>query len=383
MIKPRSWTSWELIKTIAVTSAIAVLIWVWAEGESVSRLTVACRVELQSEASGELVYRPADPDWSGAVTFQVEGSPAGIAQARELRGQTLRLTAGLVGMPVEPGTNRVARLREAIAGLPELARMDVVVVQCEPSELPVRVMRMVTRDLPVRVELGRTLLLDGDPTPTPATVTVRMPDSVTVPDGAQAIAAVTADELDRVRGDGAAAGSGARTALANIRMPTWLAGVDPVQILPESISVSFRVRKEVDSFRIAAVPVWFALPPTEDSGQWVVEVLDKFVNDVSLTGPADQISRIRSGEVTLKGLVELASDDLLRAVRSERPGPAGGAAVDPPVPAAGEPAANGVVSRPVIFLGLPAGVTVSSGNPVVRVRITRTVRSGREDRADP
>lgn len=383
MGKARTMTGWELAKTIAVTSAIAMLIWVWAEGESVSRLTVACRVELQAEASGDLVYRAADADWSGAVTFQVEGSPAGIAQARELRGQTLRLSAGLVGMPVEPGPNRVARLREAIAALPELARMDVVVVQCEPSELPVRVMRMVTRDLPVRVELGRTLLLDGEPTPTPATISVRMPDSVSVPDGAQAIAAVTADELDRVRGDGGAAGSGARTAMATIRMPAWLAGVEPVQILPDSVSVSFRVRKEVDSFRISAVPVWFALPPTEDSGQWVVEVLDKFVNDVSLTGPADQISRIRSGEVTLKGLVELASDDLLRAVRSDRTVPAGGATGEQPVPAAGDPAATGVVSRPVTFPGLPAGVSVSSGNPVVRVRITRTVRSGRDDRADP
>lgn len=377
MSKPRTMTGWELARTILVTSAIAMLIWVWAEGESVSRLTVACRVEFEDEAAGDLVYRAADADWSGAVTFQVEGSPAGIAQARELRGQTLRLSAGLVGMPVEPGPNRVARLREAIAALPELVRMDVVVVQCEPSEVPVRVMRMVTRDLPVRVELGRTLLLDGDPTPTPTTVSIRLPDSVPVPENAQIIAAVTADELDRVRGDGAA-GAGARTALATIRTPTWLAGVEPVQILPDTVSVSFRVRKEVDTFRIAAVPVWFALPPTEDSGQWVVEVLDKFVNDVSLTGPADQISRIRSGEVTLKGLVELASDDLLRAVRTDR-----GAGTAPGEQPAVDTAATGVVSRPVVFLGLPAGVTVSSGNPVVRVRITRTARSGRQDRADP
>ncbi len=364
------WNSREFFKTAALTTLMAVLIWVWAEGESVSRVSITCRVELQADPAGDLVYRSDDPEWRGNVTFQVEGSAAGIAAARELRGQTLRLTAGLAGMPVEPGPNRVARLREAIAAIPELSRLGVVVVSCEPSEVPVRVMRMVTRDLPVRVELGRTLLLDGEPAPSPAAVSVRMPDSVLVPDGAQAVAFVSAEELDRVRGDGAAA-TGARTAVATIRTPSWLAGIEPLVIAPETVTVTFRVRKEVDTFRVAAVPVWFGLPPTEDAAQWAVEVLDKFVNDVTLTGPADQVARIRSGEITLKALVELASDDLQRAVRTDRP------ASDPAVPGA-DTAATGVISRPVTFLGLPPGVTAAAANPVVRVRVTRTGRAGAE-----
>ncbi|MBX3403316.1 MAG: hypothetical protein KF699_07895 [Phycisphaeraceae bacterium] len=364
------WNSREFFKTVALTTLMAALIWVWAEGESVSRVSIACRVELQADPFGDLVYRSDDPEWRGNITFQVEGSAAGIAAARELRGQTLRLTAGLAGMPVEPGPNRVARLREAIAAIPELSRLGVVVVSCEPSEVPVRVMRMITRDLPVRVELGRTLLLDGEPAASPATIVVRMPDSVLVPEGAQAVAFVSPEELDRVRGDGAAA-AGARAAVASIRMPPWLAGIEPVQIAPESVVVSFRVRKETDTFRIAAVPVWFGLPPTEDVAQWTVEVLDKFVNDVTLTGPADQVGRVRSGEITLKALVELASDDLQRAVRSDR------AAVDQPGPGA-DPAASGVISRPVTFLGLPPGVTAAAANPVVRVRVTRAGRASAE-----
>lgn len=364
------WNSREFVKTAALTTLMAVLIWVWAEGESVSRVSITCRVELQADPAGDLVYRSDDPEWRGNVTFQVEGSAPGIAAARELRGQTLRLTAGLAGMPVEPGPNRVARLREAIAAIPELSRLGVVVVSCEPSEVPVRVMRMVTRDLPVRVELGRTLLLDGEPAPSPAAVSVRMPDSVLVPDGAQAVAFVSAEELDRVRGDGAAA-TGARTAVATIRTPSWLTGIEPLVIAPETVTVTFRVRKEVDTFRVAAVPVWFGLPPTEDAAQWAVEVLDKFVNDVTLTGPADQVARIRSGEITLKALVELASDDLQRAVRTDRP------AADPAGPGA-DPAATGVISRPVTFLGLPPGVTAAAANPVVRVRVTRTGRAGAE-----
>lgn len=364
------WNSREFFKTAALTTLMAVLIWVWAEGESVSRVSITCRVELQADPAGDLVYRSDDPEWRGNVTFQVEGSAPGIAAARELRGQTLRLTAGLAGMPVEPGPNRVARLREAIAAIPELSRLGVVVVSCEPSEVPVRVMRMVTRDLPVRVELGRTLLLDGEPAPSPAAVSFRMPDSVLVPDGAQAVAFVSAEELDRVRGDGAAA-TGARTAVATIRTPSWLAGIEPLVVAPETVTVTFRVRKEVDTFRVAAVPVWFGLPPTEDAAQWAVEVLDKFVNDVTLTGPADQVARIRSGEITLKALVELASDDLQRAVRTDRP------ASDPAGPG-DDPAATGVISRPVTFLGLPPGVTAAAANPVVRVRVTRTGRAGAE-----
>lgn len=382
MPKFRNFDGWDTARTALVAAFVALLIWVWAEGESVSRERIPLLVSLDADPRSEYIYRPEDPAWKGAVTIEVEGTPSTIAEARGLRGAELRLYAGLDGMPTEAGSARVARLAEAIRSHPDVKKIDVVVVSIDPPDLPVEVLRMVQRELPVKVELARPLVLDGDPAASPSTVTIRLPDTLAsqITDGSQPTAFVSEEELDRVRGDGA------RTVTGTVRLPQSLGRVDGdlVSIRPDTVSVLLRIRKEVETFRLPAVPVWFSLPPTEDAGQWTVEVLDKFVSDVSVTGPTDLVSRIRSGETTIKALIELTTDDLTRAVQ-------GAAALSPAAAdsAAGAvtpgqiPPGSGTINRPVIFLGLPPGVAAAAANPIVSVRVTRTARPAAQESDAP
>jgi hypothetical protein len=378
----RDFKGWETFRTAMVASFVALLVWVWAEGESVSRERIPLRITLDADAGSDYIYRVEDSSsWGGSVTIEVEGTPSAIAEARELRGQNLTLRFGLDGMPREPGNAKVAQLSRAVPNLSELQRLKVVVVSVDPAVLTVDVNRMVQRELPVKVELARPLLLDGEPSPSPATVTVRLPDTAAsrIAEGSPPVAFVSNEELDRVRGDGA------RTVNAIVRLPASIGPVDPalVELRPEVISVSLRIRKEVDSFKTPPVPVWFSLPPTEDGGQWTVEILDKFVSDVVVAGPADQVARIRSGETTIKALVELTSDDLIKAVQPDRARPAAGDAASTVVTPGQSPPDSGTISRQVIFLGLPPNVAATAANSIVRVRITRNVKAANPGSGTP
>jgi len=381
MPKLKDLISWDAFRTAMVASVVAMLVWVWAEGESVSRERIPLRITLDSNPASDYIYDAEDSAWSGTVIIEVEGTPSAIAEARELPRTELTLRFGLEGMPREAGTAKVAQLSKAIPDLPELRKLNVVVVAVDPPVVPVEVHRMIEREIPVKIELARTLLLDGEASASPSSVTVRLPDTLAskLTEGVQPIAFVSAEELDRVRGDVA------RTVSASIRLPASIGPVDPrlVNIRPDSVSVSLRIRREVDNFKLPPVPVWFSLPPTEDAGQWTIDILDKFVNDVIVTGPADQVARIRSGEATIKALVELASDDLIKAIQPDRARTAAGDSASGAVAPGQATPASGTVNRTVIFLGLPPGVAASAANPIVRVRITRQDRTAPADSNRP
>ena len=363
----RDMKSWDMVRTALVATFVALLVWIWAEAESVSRKRISILVSLDADPRSEMVYRPEDAEWTRAgniwtraVTIEVEGAPSGIADAEALARSDLLLSFGQEGMPREPGPAKLVDLARAIPALNDFRRINVVIASVDPPFVPVEVRRMVQRELPVKVELARPMQLDGEPSASPSTVTIRLPDTLAdkLTDGLQPVALVSAEELDRVRGD-------TRTVNGLVRLPASLGPVDSSQIdiRPEVVSVSLRVRREVDSFRLPAVPVWFSLPPTEDGAKWTIDVLDSFVNDVTVSGPADLVSRIRSGEVVIKALIELATDDLNKTVQPDR--------TRPPTDTAPLPPDSGTITRPVLFLGLPPGVTATAANPLVRVRIVR------------
>lgn len=102
----------------------------------------------------------------------------------------------------------------------------------------------------------------------------------------------------------------------------------------ESISTA-----PADTIRVASVPVWFSMPPTEDAGKWIVELQDKSIADVTLTGPTDQLERIRSGRWPVRAMITLSADDLTRAVQA----------------------------RPATFPDLPPGVGTVGGVYMVRL----------------
>lgn len=331
-----------LAKTLGLTTIVAVLVWIFAEGESLQPKPLDVSIVFPTDAASAVVIRPDDREFAGTARVRLEATSRALDLAAPILAAGVRLSPGAPGVPNEPGEQRVVDLQEAIAAMPQLKSLGVSVADVQPRRVLVRVVRMAGRELPVRVELGAQVPLDGDPVSVPPTVLVRLPEPAlaNLPEGVQATAVVSAEEIQRIKGDGA------QTLAATLRLPAALIGVDPVVVQPESVSVSMRVRRKVESYKVSSVPVWYSLPPTEDAGKWSVEVLDKFLTDVTLTGPSDDIARVKStgaDQINVKALVEISSDDLQA----------------------------GVTTKPVTFPGLPPGLTPTSATTTVRVKITK------------
>jgi hypothetical protein len=195
----------------------------------------------------------------------------------------------------------------------------------------------------VRVEFARALPLDGDAVATPATVDLRLPEPIAanLPDDAHAIASISAADLSRIRGDGP------QTLTATLRPPEPARGVEGVTLSAESASVAFRIKQSLDTVKLPTVPVWYSLPPTEDGSKWNIEILDKFLTDVAVSGPGEDVQRIKAGQVAVKAMIEFSSEELERAA-----------------------AEKGAVSKQATFSGLPLGLSAVVSNPTVRVRVS-------------
>lgn len=343
---------WTTLRSATLATVIAVLIWIYAEGQSLASRSMNVAITIATDASSGVVIRPEDPNFRGVAHVRLEGSSRTIDDAANQLGTTVRLAPGMPGVPVEPGESRSIDLREAISSLFESSGLGSSVADVDPRVINVRVIGLATRELPIRVELGTEIALDGDPISAPAAGSLRLPAEAMkqLPEGAFLTAIVPASELSRL-------GDGPQRVPAIVRAPANLAsaGITPIIIAPETCTVNLRVRRQVDSFTIASVPVWFSLPPTEDAGKWSIEIVDKFLSDVTVTGSADSVRRVAAGEVPIKALIELSSDDLDKAATTAR----------------------------ATFPSLPAGLSARATNPEVRVRISRRAEAGAPARSNP
>ncbi len=341
------------LRTIVLSAIVAVVVWIFAEGESLSSRTLVVSVTFPIEASNDLVIRPEDPEFRGQVRVRLEATTraldAAVLAVGGGAGGSIRLMPGTAGVPSTPGERQVVELREAIGSLPELRALGSTVAEVEPRQVLVSVVKMVSREVPIRVELPKdnAPALDGDPTVSPVVATMRVPEDALarLTDGGAGltiVAGITESDVRRLRPEGA------QTLTVPLRPPAELNGLGPIVLTPESTSVLLRIRRKVETMRIATVPVWYSLPPTDDAASVSVQVEDRFLTDVTLTGPADELQRVRSGALSVKAMIELSSEDL----------------------------AKDSVSKPAQFPGLPAGVTSSASGQSIRVRIERRRSSG-------
>lgn len=359
----RKWTS--EIQTIAVALVVTLLIWLWAEGQNVSRRPLSVQVLLPELAGNDLLLQSRDGDGQtleATARLVFEGSSASLDRAEDLRGSVLQIAPRSAGLPTVPGASQVINLVTALRAHPDVAKLSATLTSVEPETIVVSATRLASRELPVRVELARSIALDGEPRPSMNRVRVRVPEAQIgrLNDDAFAVAVVSEDQILGLRGEGI------ESVKATIRLPAAMGEFDAVRFQPDTIDVTLRARQALESVRLPAnVPVWVALPPTERTERWEVEVLDKFLSDVSVSGPPEQVARLGRPGVVVKALVEIGSDDLIRAAEAAAASAAGASG-------GGAAATNGalVVSRAVVFTGLPSDVTPVGQVPQVRVRIS-------------
>ncbi len=299
------------LPTILVVTIVTVLIWIWAEGESLSTKSLTTSVLFMTETDGMVVN--VGGSFDGIVSVKLEGATLGMETAeRVLLPGPLEFKPGEGPIPREPGTVAVSLL-SAIRQHPAIASTGVTVLSVSPEQIELEIVELDTAVLPLRLVLPNGVRAVIEPTLEPASVQVTGPRAE-IDKLRGSTLAVTLPE-DRLR----ALPPGQARALRGVISLPPEAGVTPatVRLSESQFSASIALASNRAQVVLPTVPVWVLLPPTQMDGRWQVELLDPFLADVTVEGPADLIDRIKTGATTVRARVELTTDDLESGVTSE------------------------------------------------------------------
>jgi len=334
------------VRLILLVTLVALLVWVYAEGESLRADTITVDVELVG-GSDELFVMPEPGErWTGRVTVQLRGSTASLDRLRDRLGSPVKLTATAGELPREPGSHRVD-LRDALRRDETFRGAGVSMEMVEPEAVEVRVQALDHREVVVQVE-APSVQLAGPAKSDPARVRVSIPAALaeTLDEPVRARAVVGALRLEQ--GEGLVPGQGATVPGVPVTLePSWLAGTPGLVVEPESVDVTLTISSGRSEYTIRSMPVRVVVPGVS-SGRLAVEVPDddQFLVDVTLAGPSPAIDRLRRGVREPPMAIVVLEADRLAAIS--------------------EPVELQLAPR---LTGLPAGVEVATELPLIRVRV--------------
>jgi hypothetical protein len=290
-MKERSSVSKKELWTILAVTSVTVLIWFWAAGENLTQPTVSARIEFVLPEPQSWLVSPQQR----FVTITMEGSKLTLQRADQVLRRGLQLP-----LPAQVGRQNV-NLVDAVRSLRELEATGVRILAVEPATLDVDIDSIVRVPSRVRAALPGVQTV-GDISIEPSEVLLAMP---------QALRQRFPGELpveafvDRARVDRLEPGQ-QHTLDVTLRPPDGLAGADGVLIDPPSARLVFTVRSRMREVHLESVRIQLAGPP-EDNREYLVDIEQTLLRDVTISAESDLIRRIESGEVTVVAMLHLSN----------------------------------------------------------------------------
>ncbi|MBL8876828.1 MAG: hypothetical protein JNM86_13615 [Phycisphaerae bacterium] len=329
----------DRIKTISLVSIITLLVWVFAEAESLQRRDVRFTLQFASDVPAERAIQ-VDDSFRGSITVGFSGSASAFVPAEELaRTSPLTLPIGSPGIPATPG-EYVVSLRDALRADPELRKLGLTVDRVEPATVRVHVEAIEVRTARVVVSVGDSEL-EGVPEVSPATVKVFLPADAAGAAGSslEVFGALRPEDLARLI-------PGRRETVPQVRLelPAALKNKRSARIEPATAQVTLAVRKRTSSLELTGVPIQVRMAPGELS-RWDVTIpeQDRFIPKLTVSGPAELIDQVKRGEIKIAGTVNLSFEDLEK----------------------------GITQKEVVFSELPSLLKFESDTKLVRVGIKK------------
>ncbi len=323
---------------LLIVTIVTVVIWLFAEGENVQRADVVATVQIAPTTTGGLLaWVESDSPWDGRVSLKVSGSTVGIEAVRARLRQPIVFTPGIEGFSSAPGS-RLIDLRSMLRQFPEIRESGVSIEEADPRSIAAHVDVLQSVELPVRVEVTGAEV-EGLPEANPPRIAVMVPSLVRsrlTPDSAL-VARVGAEA---VRG----LASGRRETLPSVALdvPAELVGVRGVRISTPTARVSLTLRERTVTEVVPSVPVQIRVAPGQLS-RWQITIpeSDQFLRDVRVTGPSEEIERIRKGELRIIAMVTLSAQEL----------------------------ASGITSKAATFTELPTSLQFQVEDPIVSIEV--------------
>lgn len=329
----------ENARTIVLVTLVAVLVWIFAEAESLTTRTIRPEILFETEDGTSLVLEIDDPAWRERPSLTIEGSTSAVAAVELATTKPIRLRPGMEGIPTAPGEYTID-LRTALRDAAELTGKGVTVARTDPAAVRLRVDQLEERSLRVEADTS-AFELEAPAEVKPAFVKVRLPaaEAAKLTEGAVARARVSAESLSKL-----VPGRKETVSGVPIELPPGLVASPRVRVDQSRAEVQLTLRTRTASLTLPSVPVYVSLAAVE-SGRWDVTIPeeDRFITDVKITGPSDAVDRVRRGEFRVTALVVLSFDDLER----------------------------GIASKEITFCELPTPLTFKADNSKVRVKIQR------------
>ncbi|MEX2216172.1 MAG: hypothetical protein WD768_18820 [Phycisphaeraceae bacterium] len=321
----------DKVTRISAITLIALMIWLYAEGATRKQYTVTLTVNFVPPPNLNLLIEPS----SMPVVMTVRCATSQLQQVKNL---------SLTPLNIEVTTaEQMQDVKELIGSLGEVNSLGITIERVDPSSITsAKVEKLQTRELRIELEPPPGTELAGQPTLSHEMIKVTLPASfasqledfkmrvkIESPSLAGVVPGVPVDRKLRVT------------------LPAAMANWPNVTFSPEDVNVTFAIKKKEDEFTVSLVPVFLSISPTL-ARQYDVEIDPESLSlrDVKLKGPSDVIGKIRAGGAAADGakveaVLRLTSEDLEKRIQAKLP-----------------------------ELRLPAGVTVDSNLPLIKLTIT-------------
>ena len=293
----------EKVETWLVVTVISILVWLYAEATVLKQESRQIQVQFV-EPTGNYAI---DPVAAQSVRVDFKASSGQIQQFTQATGRPLIIE-------IEPDTS--VDIKELFinlnnelmtAGLGELGITDL---KADPEIQPVRLRRLESVELPIKVDAAALKLVGSSPTTVPDTVTITAPADIIQSLDNQNVEAMLSEMTLNLEDP-------TREAVANnvpLQFPEAVKLSDPwITADTRTVRVNYTPANNTAKTRRERIPLFINLP-VDQQANYIVQPTDGrlFLRDVTLVGPADIIRAVEADDSRYRLWAELKLSSLER-----------------------------------------------------------------------
>jgi hypothetical protein len=305
---------WPSFRDFLVVTVVAMLVWLYAEGENVKEVALDMEIRFEPAASQPLSIKPRRLDHRVEATFRCNSVQRDQLKNVISRGPVVLELSRDAATPGDP--RQEVDLRQKLAEHPLIQELGVGVVEVRPAKVVVTIERMETIRLPVAVVSPGDLLLENV-TVDPQEVEIRLPASL-----AAGLGEAPRVETRLVAADLSKLPLNQPVTLNNVPLQPPLAlrgNTADVEMARSTATVTLTIRKLAQTITLSSIPVRIVAPVAELPNYAVslVDEQDQFVRNIKLTGPSTVMARIEAKELKVWADLKLEGDTLAKGASEE------------------------------------------------------------------
>lgn len=301
----------ESLETVLVVTVITMLIWLYAEGETIQTQERDISVRFVAPTTGlAITVAGQEPDTPAATTVSIS------ATLQASSGDWTRISDWVHNETVEIEVNapktddeeQTLNLLDALNSSPLAEEVRAFVKEVSPESITVRVQTLETVEMGLRVDPGELELTADEPTFSPDTIEVQLPteDAKRVEDfNLKLVARLDKIDADTLKEDTH------NVVSVELSLPPELQNRPHIKLARASVDVTFLVDKLTEEIELPRVQVRLTISD-EITGLYQIQIdpdTQRFIT-VTLRGPKEAINRIKEEPDLVRAQIILKLSDL-------------------------------------------------------------------------